>query len=243
MVMMGIALWLGRMAAMVHARYAGEQPDNSKTLISSLFALTAFILGFSFSMSASRYENRRMAIVEEANAIGTAILRADLYPDSVRGLLRSQFKTYLNHRIAFFTVGAQYDSALYWENEASKTASQLWGTATQYARSTKELISTNQMIPALNAAFDAATTRHYELIAKVPTSIMYMLFLLAIMSAFFSGFNGPSEKINKFVSATFCLMTVLVIYLILDLDRPRRGTIRFDDTHQAIESLRSLLEP
>ncbi|MCU0395024.1 MAG: hypothetical protein MUF29_03895 [Chitinophagaceae bacterium] len=241
--LMTVALWLGRTAAMLHARHTGNVPDNSKTIISSLLALTAFLLGFAFSMSATRYENRRQAIVEEANAIGTAILRADLYPDSMRTVLRTQFKTYLDQRISFFTVGAQYDSALYWENEAGKTAAQLWATATTYARSTKELIPTAQMIPALNAAFDAATTRHYAITAKVPSSIMYMLFLLAIVSAFFSGYNGPQEKINKFVSAVFCIMTVMVIYLILDLDRPRRGTIRFDETHQAIESLQTLLKP
>ena len=128
-------------------------------------ALAAALCAVSLSASAAEitpyFQGWSPGTLVEANAIGTAILRADLYPDSVRGLLRDQFKTYLHQRIAFFTVGAQYDSAIYWENEAGKTAAQLWGTATQYARSTKDLIPSGQMIPALNAAFDAATSFSY----------------------------------------------------------------------------------
>jgi hypothetical protein len=236
---MVVALLLGRRLEVWFVRRFGDLPEGTTTLISAIFALTAFLLGFAFNMSNNRYEQRRQNIVEEANAIGTAMMRIDLYPDSLRPVLKGQFDDYLAKRIAFFEAGPQFDSALHWEAEASKSGDQLWQMATKYGRESRDLIATGQMIPALNAMFDAATTRHYGIVAKVPEPVLYLLFLLAFTSAFLAGFNSPKERVNYFVSTIFCLMTVLVILLVFDLDRPRRGLVRFDDTHKAIESLKT----
>jgi hypothetical protein len=236
---MVLALLVGRRLELWFVKRFGDLPEGTSTLISAIFALTAFLLGFAFNMSNNRYEQRRQNIVEEANAIGTAMMRIDLYPDSLRPILKSHFDDYIAQRIAFFKVGPQFDSAIHWEAEASKSGDSLWQIATRYGRDTKDIIATSQMIPALNAMFDAASSRHYGLIAKVPEPVLYLLFLLAFTSAFLAGFNSPKEKVNYFVSTIFCLMTVLVILLVFDLDRPRRGLVRFDDTHKAIESLQT----
>jgi hypothetical protein len=234
---MVVALLLGRRMEVWFVRRFGDLPEGTATMISAILALAAFLLGFAFNMSNNRYELRRQSIVEEANAIGTAMLRVDLYPDSIQPALQSQFDDYIAKRIAFFKVGPQFDSATYWEGEASKSGARLWQIATHYGRESRDLIATGQMIPALNAMLDAASTRHYALIAKVPEPVLYLLFVLAFTSAFLAGFYSPRERVNYFVSFIFCLMTVLVILLVFDLDRPRRGLVRFDETHQAIESL------
>lgn len=237
---MVMALLLGRRLEIWFVRHYGDLPEGTSTLISAILALTAFLLGFAFNMSNNRYEQRRQSIVDEANAIGTAMLRVDLYPDSLQPALRHHFEDYVAKRIAFFKVGPQYDSAAYWEAEATRSGNELWQIATRYGRESKDIIASSQMIPALNAMFDAASTRHYGIIAKVPEAVLYLLFLLAITSAFLAGFNSPKDRVNYFVSTIFCLMTVLVILLVFDLDRPRRGLVRFDETHQAIESLQSI---
>ena len=69
----------------------------------SLLGLLALLLSFTFSMSSSRHERRVQVIVEEANDIGTAVLRADLYPDSIRNEFRKDFKAYIESRILFYT--------------------------------------------------------------------------------------------------------------------------------------------
>src|SRR5512138_2372613 len=65
----------------------------------SLLGLLALMLAFTFSLSSSHYDRRIQVINEEANDIGTAILRADLYPDSVRKEFRKDFKQYIETRI------------------------------------------------------------------------------------------------------------------------------------------------
>lgn len=82
----------------------GEEDKTFSNLIGGIFALSAFLLAFTFSMSASRFEARRDVLVAEANNIGTAILRVDLYPDSMQQLLRPLFRDYVEERIAFYYV-------------------------------------------------------------------------------------------------------------------------------------------
>ena len=74
---------------------SGLLPDEPTSAEGALLGLLALLLGFTFSMSSSRYDTCRQIIVEEANDIGTAILRADLYPDSIRNLFRADFKIML----------------------------------------------------------------------------------------------------------------------------------------------------
>ena len=61
-----------------------DKQSGLAALEGSLLGLLALLLAFTFGMSASRHDRRLSVIVEEANDIGTAILRADLYPDSMR---------------------------------------------------------------------------------------------------------------------------------------------------------------
>src|SRR6476660_1691436 len=105
-----IFLFIGMILMVALGRYAGKiwrkEEDEPKggvnSLLAALFALFGFILAFTFGMSGSRYENVRNVIVEEANDIGTAVLRADLYSDSIRNEFRADFKKYLEARIAYY---------------------------------------------------------------------------------------------------------------------------------------------
>lgn len=71
----------------------------------SLLGLIALFLAFTFNMAANRYDERRTIIIEEANDIGTAILRTDLYPEPTRSKLRAEFKQYVEARIAYHQAG------------------------------------------------------------------------------------------------------------------------------------------
>jgi hypothetical protein len=61
------------------------------TLVGATLGLLAFILAFTFGLAASRFDNRKQLLLDEANAIGTTYLRAGLLPErgqQVRDLLR-----------------------------------------------------------------------------------------------------------------------------------------------------------
>ncbi len=73
-----------------HAFKQGERHDFN-TVQAATLTLLALIIGFTFSMAVSRYDQRKALEEAEANAIGTEYLRADLLADStsrIRELLR-----------------------------------------------------------------------------------------------------------------------------------------------------------
>ena len=97
------------------------------------------------------------------------------------------------------------------------------------------------MIPALNAMFDIVTTRNASNVAKVPQLIIYLLFMLCCISAFMMGY-AVGVKPDWIVIVCFAVTIVMTIYLILDLDRPRRGIITMKDMNSEIVKLSEMFD-
>ena len=206
---------------------------------SALIALLFFLLAFTFGMSGDRYDSRRKIVIEEANNIGTAILRSDLYPDSTRTLFRKDFKQYVETRISYYQAGADVNRILKADSLSQVISSKLWKRASQLSRDPANLAATQQMIPALNAMIDVTTSRLAGEKAKVPQSILVMLFSLAMISSFYSGYSeGRKGKMDWLVQIGFCLLVSLVILFTIDMDRPRRGFVNLDVPNQTIIDLR-----
>jgi len=232
---------LGRYAGKIWRKEEGEPGGGVNSLLAALFALFGFILAFTFGMSGNRYENVRNVIVEEANDIGTAVLRADLYSDSIRNEFRADFKKYLEARIAYYDNVT--DTALFYKakDDAAKAGEALWRRAMTQSKQPNMLIPSNNMIPALNAMFDIATTREVILMARVPDVIVYMLFILALASSFIAGFTSLSIRYKDWIVVTgFALLSSMIIFITLDLGRPMRGIIKADIGQQAILDLRKM---
>src|SRR6478735_1194152 len=157
---------VGRMAGKAWGKEEGEPKGGVGSILSALFGLSAFILAFTFGMSASRYSNVRDLIVDEANDIGTALLRSDLYPDSVRDAFRTDFKKYIDARISYYNNVT--DTVLFRKarKDAAEAGSALWSRATQEAKLHNLVIPSNNMVSALNNMFDIATTTEMNLYAR-----------------------------------------------------------------------------
>jgi hypothetical protein len=207
----------------------------------SLLGLLALLLSFSFSMSSSRHDARVQVMVQEANAIGTAILRADLFPDSIRQLYRTQFKDYVEARIALYNAGTDPEKNKIAAQQSDEIAARLWKMATAGAQSADVVDRTRAslMIPALNDMIDAVTTRRASREETIPESILWLLFILCLAASFIVGY-GSERKTDWVMVAGFSLMVAIAVFSILDLDRPHRGLITLDTAEQHIVELRNL---
>lgn len=218
-----------------------EENAGNGTIVGSLFGLLAFLLAVTFGMSGGRFDSRREAVTNEANAIGTAILRSDLYTDSVMISFRKDFRNYLEARILYYEAGRDEEKVAQSNLAADSLAKRLWKRATDHSKNNNDFITANQMIPALNAMFDSASVNNIREKARVPDSIVVMLFVLSVASAFYAGYISAGKgRLDWFIIIGFCLLTSVVIYITLDLDRPRRGLINLNATHQAMLDLRKL---
>ena len=151
-VVMILMVWLG---AKLRARRI--EGASLSTIEGSLFGLLGLLLAFTFSMSASRYDARKAIMVEEANDIGTALLRADMYDDSLRTLFRKDFRAYIQARIDYYEAGRDTALIQIAKQKASVISISVWQRAVKASHENQYMMATQQMIPALNAMIDATT--------------------------------------------------------------------------------------
>lgn len=207
----------------------------------TLLGLLALLLAFTFGMSNSRFDTRRQLIIEEANAIGTAILRTDIYPDSMRQLLRGQLKEYVEARIEFIQAGMDVEKITETFFRANRISSEIWTTAATYAKSDNITTRTSQLIPALNDMIDITTTRRAAGEATIPDPIMYFLFILCLCSSFLLGYECRNN-FDWIVVLGFAIMLSGTVFTIIDLDRPRSGLIGMDKPNEKIIELRDMFK-
>ena len=234
-----VTLWLGKITG---SRLRARNPANDKySEASGISALLFFLLAFTFAMSGSRYDTRRTIVVEEANDIGTALLRSDLYPANHRALFRNDFKKYVEARIAFYNAGVNETAIKKTDSLSQAIATKLWERAAFLSRDPVNFEATRQMVPALNTMIDIITTRMYASKERVPESILIMLFFLSASCAFIGGYTaGRKGHIEWVAEIGFCFLISLVILFTLDLDRPRSGFVNLDVPSQAIVDLRQM---
>ncbi len=198
-------------------------------------------LAFTFGMASSRFDTRRQLVIEEANDIGTVILRTDFFPDSTRRLLRNSLQEYVEARIGFYQAGMDMDKTVAYYIKADSLSRQAWNITTRYARQDNITVRMSELVPALNAMIDITTTRRAAGEATIPDSIMYFLFVLCFCSAFLLGYDNK-HKIDWIVVSGFAVMLSVTVLTILDLDRPRGGFINMDTPNQKIIELREMFK-
>lgn len=223
-------------------KHETQSNEGIGSITGSLLGLVALLLAFTFGMSSTRYDNRRAVIIEEANAIGTAVLRADMYPDSIKKLLRTDFKDYLEARIAYFDAGTDITKINLALKNTETISSKIWTRVMVESQKPENIGRSYQMIPALNAMIDIVTTGDAVKNATVPNSVFWLLFLIILFASFTVGYSNIDKQKNHILAFAFSVTIVLTVFLILDLDKPRRGIINTNSAQEKIIELRGLFK-
>ena len=241
LILMLLASWLGSKAGLKRKNLLQNKGIKSVSSgFGSLSSLLFFLLAFTFGMSVTRYDSRRQVVIDEANDIGTALLRSDLYPTAERLLFRNDFKKYIEARIDYYEAGSDIKKIITADSLSQSISARLWERSSRLSFDNSNTNATRLMIPALNDMIDITTTRMAGEKSKVPESIIWMLFALACISSFFSGYSASMKgSIDWLVEFGFCLLISITIFFTFDLDRPRRGFITMDGPNQTIIELRN----
>ena len=240
-----LALELGRLFG---ARQLAKDPNKEMAgmdmMGGAVFALCGLLIAFTLSGGASRYDERRMLIAEEANDIGTAYLRIDLLPDSAQPALRTLFKDYLNARIGAYAKLPDL-AAAFAEIKRSETIQlDIWSRTIAASRnSAAHPDAAKLMLPALNDMIDITTTR--LMAARIhPSPIMYMLlFILGLGCSLISGIRMAGRKGRSWLHIfTFAVVMSACAYVILALEYPRMSFINLGEYDQVLIDLRDSMK-
>jgi hypothetical protein len=240
-VVMMLSVEVGR--RMGRHRYATDKDsfaDGLGAAEGAIFALLGLLIAFTFSGAASRFEERRHLITQEANDIGTAWLRIDLLPPADQPAMRDLFRRYTDLRIAAYERVRDEASTVAKSAAAQRLQGEIWQLAVAGVRKPEASPGAAQvLLPSLNAMFDIVTTRNTATRNHPPLAIYLLLGVLCAVGSMLFGYSiGPSRNPHWMHRLAFAGIMALAIYVILDLEFPRRGLIRIDGEDQVLVDLR-----
>jgi hypothetical protein len=226
--LMVVAAKGGRALGRRGGRGAEEGPGGIfMSVMGAVLGLLSLLLGFSYSMAASRYDHHKQLLVHETNAFGTSYLRAGLLADPAESEMRDLLRSLVEVRLT------QHDDGLdpAREQQAAATTerlqAQLWELAAAEARRDPRSLSTAQVVQSVNELIDASTARTAYYRNHVPETILLMLLAVSLVCAALVGYAfGRSRQPNWLATVVFAAVVAVVTLALLDLDRPRRGLIR-----------------
>jgi hypothetical protein len=215
-----------RLGRRIHRRDPEAGGSHVGTLQSALLGLLSLMIGFTFSLALSRFEARKAAVVDEANAIGTTVLRAKLLSEPI-----ASETTGLLHRCVDLRIALSDDDATPMQRSDAIHASlqlqdELWRQGVALMARDPTANSSRLFLEALNEISDVHTRRLAADRNHVPEAAFLLLYAIATVALGFTGFAGGAMGKRSVGPNTVMALTIaMVIALVADLDRPRHGLI------------------
>jgi hypothetical protein len=207
-----------------------ERQDFDVVLAATL-TLLGLIIGFGFSMVVSRYDQRKNYEAEEANAIGTEYVRADLLPPAEAARVREGLKNYVDQRVLFYE---SHDPRQL--GQAALRTAQLQTDLWSIVQTTAMKQSTPTVALAVAGMNDVLNSQGYTQAAwwnRLPFAAWCLVLVIAIVCNFLVGYT--SHRRSKGLLLVMPLAVSTAFFLIADIDSPRHGLI-----HIAPQNLISL---
>lgn len=222
-VLFALAVRLGQFLA---RRRGPKAAGDAGLLVSSSLGLMALLLGFTVSMAVGRYEERRSAMVAEGNAIGTFIYRTDFLPAVQRNATLKALEGYVAARIEVGRQGVTKAELAEARTRQAVAQQQLWEAVVAAAGVFTDGSYRILTVGAANEMFDMATARDIALENRLPPTLVLLLLFFPLASMVLIGYaSDTSGRAHRLASFEMILLLTLVLALIGDLNRPRRGTI------------------
>jgi len=196
----------------------------------AFFALVALILAFGLTLAIGRYDARRGAVVDDANAIGTTYLRAQTLAEPARSRSLQLLRRYtdaslkLSHTVP---TTAPFQGAI---AEGDALQRRLWTLAGNALATAPRDSAPRLYVETLNEMIDQQTVRVAALNNRIPNAVLALEVLGAAFAfgllALYTAMHGRGATSIVLAGA----LVTLLLLVIFDLDRPTRGLIRVPDT-------------
>jgi hypothetical protein len=209
-------------------KYRRSQHETEKeaplgTMVGATLGLLAFILAFTFGLAANRFDTRRQLLLDEANAIGTAYLRAGMLPDRGR-----QLRDLLRDYVAARLEAVQPSKIAEGIRRSEEIQQKLWTEAETVGNNNPNSILAGLFVQSLNQMIDLHAARmQAALRSRIPSAIWVGLFAVAALSLATMGYHAGLTGTRRSLAIVAVAVTFsVVIELIADLDRPQQGLLR-----------------
>ena len=231
-VVMWLSAWLGVFLIRKQLLHESVREDFGLVLAATL-TLLGLIIGFSFSMATSRYDQRKNYEEAEANAIGTEYARAELLPAKDAAKARALLRSYTDQRILFYVTRDEREITEI-DARTARLQAKLWSAILAPARANP----TPVMALVVSGMNDVLNSQSYTQAAwwnRIPTAAWFLMAAIAICCNILIGYRAHDCKKEAVLLLVLPLVVAISFFLVADIDSPRSGLIRVKP--QNLESL------
>src|SRR5258706_3422709 len=232
-----LVLWLSAWIGATFLRKRRQLEEGNRedfgVILAATLTLLGLIVGFSFSMAVNRYDQRKNLEEEEANAVGTEYVRAGLLPAADAATIRTLLKSYLEQRVAFYTVRDSEQNRQI-NVRTAQLQTELW-SAVQAPAVAQPSPLTALAVTGMN---DVLNSQGYTQAAwwnRIPIAAWALLMIISIFCNILVGYVAHGRSAFLFLILPIALS--ISLFLIADIDSPHYGIIRV-----APQNLESLVE-
>ena len=223
-----IALWLSAWIGWWFRRRQGTLDAGMREdfgfILAATLTLLGLIIGFTFSMATSRYDQRKNYEEAEANAIGTEYLRADLLPPADAARVHELLKKYLDERVLFYTAhdGQELQQV---NARTTRLQTELW-TAVRAPAAAQPTQIVALAVSGMNDVLNSQGYTQAGYWNQIPTAAWGLMAAIAIGCNLLVGYGSRSANAGSKLLPILPLVVSIAFLLIADIDSPRHGIIR-----------------
>ena len=223
-----IALWLcallGAAVRRKQEAHGEHAPETFTLILTASLTLLGLIVGFTFSMAVSRYDQRKNYEAEEANAIGTEYVRAGLLPAADAALTRTLLRSYLDQRILLYHSGDE-ERRKEIRQRIAELQRQLW-SAVQNAALAQPSALTALAAAGMNDVLNSQSYTQAAWWNRIPPAAWLLMALIALLCIVMVGYATSEATPRTLLLLILPLLIAIAFFLIADIDSPRGGVIR-----------------
>lgn len=221
---------------------ASVEETNVSILEQAMLGLVALMMGFTFAMALTRLDARRDALLTEANAIGTAALRAHLLPEPEASKSVKLLRDYLQIELDLVHSPGPMPLLGTVVARSNEMQNNLWEEMRSASAKDGEMVPTGLYMQSLNEVFDSREKRLTALHSRVPPVVFLSLYAVSTIAMWFAGYASfVKQRLWRVPVYGMGVLLAAVILLIQDLDQPIGGFISVSqqpllDTAKSIDS-------
>ncbi|HEY7402699.1 MAG TPA: hypothetical protein VIB39_04210 [Candidatus Angelobacter sp.] len=216
--------WLGRGS---RTKGFDETKKRISSVEASVLGVLGLLLGFTLAMAVSRFDTRRVLVLEEANAIGTSYWRSQVLPAPEGPEISDLLREYVDAKLNYFAAGIDPGHLKVSRERIARLQRELWVRAAASAQRDPRSVPAGLLLQSLNQTFDLDSARWTALNVHVPDGVLWVDMFVGVLAALLVGYNFGVTGRHDFISTcvlAVCIATVMSV--IIDLDQPRQGLIR-----------------
>ena len=229
-----IGLWIQR-----------RNPESGGTamtgaVVGGMLGLMAFLLAFCIGIVINQHNGRKAMVVTEANAIGTAYLRAGFLDEPDRDMTRDLLQEYVEVRLAAAEDESLFDAT---KARSEEIHNEIWSIVEDVVGQGNNSDITALFVESINEVIDVHSDRLAAIDLRLPELLWMVLYAASVLSFLLVGVSSSADgKRDPLAILLFALAFVAVLMIVVDLDRPQQGILTVSQSAMS-DLLRQMTAP